>query len=63
MYEGFGALDQDTLEIVASTIGQLGSDDRVIGIVTHVPSLAERMPVRYHISKEKGISQVTREEL
>ena len=61
--EGFGALDQDTLEIVASTIEQLGSDDRVIGIVTHVPSLAERMPVRYHISKEKGISQVTREEL
>ena len=61
--EGFGALDQDTLEIVASTIQQLGSDDRVIGIVTHVPGLAERMPVRYHISKEKGISQVTREEL
>tara|TARA_B100000029_G_scaffold488677_1_gene545508 strand:+ start:7233 stop:10100 length:2868 start_codon:yes stop_codon:yes gene_type:complete len=61
--EGFGALDQDTLEIVASTIEQLGSDDRVIGIVTHVPSLAERMPVRYHISKEKGISQVIREEL
>jgi|GEM_PF-3480922 len=60
--EGFGALDQDTLEIVASTIEQLGSDDRIIGIVTHVPSLAERMPVRYHITKEKGISQVTREE-
>ena len=60
--EGFGALDQDTLEIVASTIEQLGSDDRIIGIVTHVPGLAERMPVRYHITKEKGISQVTREE-
>jgi exonuclease SbcC len=49
--EGFGALDAETLETVAATIESLGSGDRMVGVVTHVAELAERMPVQYRIAK------------
>jgi len=60
--EGFGTLDPETLDIVASTIESLGSAERVVGIVTHVPALAERMPVRFRVRKVGRTSTVTREE-
>ena len=60
--EGFGTLDPETLDIVASTIESLGSGERVVGIVTHVPALAERMPVRFRVRKVGRTSTVTRED-
>jgi exonuclease SbcC len=49
--EGFGSLDADTLETVAGAIENLGAGDRMVGIVTHVPELAGRMPVQYRVSR------------
>jgi exonuclease SbcC len=50
--EGFGTLDEDTLETVGTTLEALAADsDRMIGIITHVPALAERAPVRFVVSK------------
>jgi len=60
--EGFGTLDPETLDTVAGTIEALGSGERVVGIVTHVPALAERMPVRFRVRKVGRTSTVTREE-
>jgi exonuclease SbcC len=60
--EGFGTLDPETLDVVAGTIESLGSGERVVGIVTHVPELAERMPVRFRVRKTGRTSTVTREE-
>jgi exonuclease SbcC len=60
--EGFGTLDPETLDIVAGTIESLGSGERVVGIVTHVPALAERMPVRLRVRKIGRTSTVTRED-
>jgi exonuclease SbcC len=60
--EGFGTLDADALETVAGTIEHLGSDGRMVGIVTHVPALAERVPVRYRVVKNDRTSTVVREE-
>ncbi|MCU1466622.1 MAG: chromosome segregation protein [Actinomycetia bacterium] len=60
--EGFGTLDPETLDIVAGTIESLGSGERVVGIVTHVPALAERMPVRLRVRKVGRTSTVTRED-
>ncbi len=56
--EGFGSLDADTLDAVASTIEALGTEGRMVGLVTHVPALAERVPVRFRVSA----GSVTREE-
>ena len=49
--EGFGTLDPESLDAVASTIESLGSHNRMVGIVTHVAALAERMPVRFLVSQ------------
>ena len=61
--EGFGTLDPETLDVVASTIESLGGGERVVGIVTHVPALAERMPVRFRVRKIGRTSTVTREDV
>jgi exonuclease SbcC len=58
--EGFGTLDEETLETVASTIEALGGDDRLVGVVTHVPALAERVSVRLEVAKGPRTATVTK---
>ncbi|MGZ6930147.1 MAG: AAA family ATPase [Acidimicrobiia bacterium] len=58
--EGFGTLDADTLETVAGAIENLGAGDRMVGIVTHVPELAGRMPVQFRVSRRGGSATVER---
>ena len=58
--EGFGTLDAETLDMVASTIENLGAEDRMVGIVTHVPELAARMPVQFRVTKGARSSHVER---
>ena len=60
--EGFGSLDADTLETVASTIESLSTTGRMVGIVTHVPALAERVPVRYRVTRTDRSASVDRED-
>jgi DNA repair protein SbcC/Rad50 len=60
--EGFGTLDPDTLETVASTLERLAADsDRMVGVITHVAELAERAPVRFMVSRT-GTSSTIRKE-
>jgi exonuclease SbcC len=56
--EGFGTLDADTLDTVASTIEALSARGRMIGLVTHVKDLADRMPVQFRVSKGADTSTV-----
>ncbi|MDX1384929.1 MAG: SMC family ATPase, partial [Thermoanaerobaculia bacterium] len=58
--EGFGTLDDDTLEVVAATIEDLGARGHTVGVVTHVRELAERMPVRFEVAKGPRTSEVTK---
>ncbi|MEJ7582835.1 MAG: SbcC/MukB-like Walker B domain-containing protein [Acidimicrobiales bacterium] len=58
--EGFGALDPDTLDTVAVAIEELGSRGRTVGLVTHLPELAERVPVRFDVVKGRATSTVVR---
>lgn len=44
--EGFGTLDPDTLEQVVGVLGGLRAGGRVVGIVSHVPELKERISER-----------------
>jgi exonuclease SbcC len=60
--EGFGTLDADTLEAVAATLERLAADsDRMVGIVTHVAALAERVPVRFVVGRAGSSSTLTKE--
>ena len=42
--EGFGTLDQEKLEIVMSTLERLHDGSRIVGVITHVPELRNRLP-------------------
>lgn len=59
--EGFGTLDESTLDTVAATLEQLAGDsDRVVGVVTHVPALAERIPVQFAVTRDGASSRLRR---
>lgn len=58
--EGFGTLDPDALEIVAGTLENLAQEDRMVGVITHVSALAERVPVRYDVSRDSRTSSIVR---
>jgi exonuclease SbcC len=61
--EGFGTLDSSTLDSVAATLENLAArGERMVGVVTHVPALAERIPVRYEVTKDNRSARVTRVE-
>ena len=53
--EGFGTLDPETLDVVASTLETLAQGDRMVGVVTHVAALAERVPVRFRVVQERPV--------
>jgi exonuclease SbcC len=55
--EGFGALDSDTLELVMATLDDLRAGGRVVGIVSHVDELRQRIPSRLRV--RKGVSGST----
>ncbi|MFG1951231.1 AAA family ATPase [Micromonospora sp. NPDC048830] len=59
--EGFGTLDTATLDTVAATLESLAArGDRMVGVVTHVPALAERIPVRFEVRKNARTARVER---
>lgn len=58
--EGFGTLDPETLDTVAATVENLAAGGRMVGIVTHVRDLAERVPLQFRVRKEHGASTVER---
>jgi exonuclease SbcC len=60
--EGFGTLDEANLDVVASTLENLaGRGDRMVGVITHVPGLAERVPVRFAVRRDQRSARIERE--
>jgi exonuclease SbcC len=57
--EGFGMLDPDeTLDTVTQALENLRTDERIVGIVTHLPQLAERLPAQIRVVKSQAGSHV-----
>lgn len=58
--EGFGTLDNVTLETVISTLETLQAQGKMIGIISHVENLKERIPTQVQVvKKSNGISTLT----
>jgi exonuclease SbcC len=58
--EGFSNLDVSTLDDVVNAIEIIGKDrTRMVGIVTHLDELAQRMPARIKVHKDQSNSTVT----
>ena len=49
--EGFGTLDAETLEGVAKVLESLTAHGRMVGVITHVAALTERLPDRLLVKK------------
>ncbi len=56
--EGFGTLDPETLETVAATVENLAAGGRMVGVITHVRELAERIPIQFRVSKDTRTSTI-----
>jgi exonuclease SbcC len=51
--EGFGTLDADTLDLVMNTLDELRAGGRVVGLVSHVEELRQRIPTRLRVRKAR----------
>lgn len=49
--EGFGSLDQETLDLAMKTLIAMQGQNRMIGIISHVSELEERITTRLRIEK------------
>jgi exonuclease SbcC len=52
--EGFGTLDADTLDQVMNTLDELRAGGRVVGLVSHVEELRQRIPVQLRVRKARS---------
>jgi exonuclease SbcC len=57
--EGFGSLDEDTLEEVMTVLDGLREGGRMVGIVSHVPELRQRIPAQIRVHKGHSGSHLT----
>lgn len=51
--EGFGTLDAETLDVVMNTLDGLRAGGRVVGLVSHVEELRQRIPTRLRVHKSR----------
>lgn len=56
--EGFGALDSESLEQACETLTSLVEKDRLIGIISHVPQLREKIDNQIIIHKTSSGSRI-----
>ncbi|OZM73647.1 exonuclease SbcC [Amycolatopsis antarctica] len=51
--EGFGSLDAETLDVVMDVLDELRAGGRVVGLVSHVEELRQRIPTRLRVRKAR----------
>jgi DNA repair protein SbcC/Rad50 len=56
--EGFGTLDEETLEEVMDVLDGLREGGRLVGVVSHVGELRQRIPAQVHVRKGRTGSEV-----
>ncbi len=52
--EGFGSLDGESLDSAINTLASLGDGDRLVGIISHVNELKERIDKQIIVKKEES---------
>ncbi len=57
--EGFGSLDTETLELAMRTLSDIAGGNRIIGIISHVTELNERIDKQVHVKKTPTGSKIT----
>ncbi len=52
--EGFGSLDEETLEVALQALGELQGSCRLVGVISHVGALAERVSNQIRVIPMSG---------
>lgn len=52
--EGFGTLDEDALDTALETLAGLQQDGKLIGVISHVSTLKERISTQIHVARHMG---------
>ena len=52
--EGFGTLDSETLELVMETLDNIHENGRVVGLISHVENMKERISAQVSIEKRQN---------
>jgi len=60
--EGFGTLDENTLEVALNALERLNSTGKLIGVISHVNALKERINHQIHVHKGSGAGYSTLDE-
>lgn len=50
--EGFGTQDQESVNIVFETLMNLQKENRIVGIISHVEELKEKIPISLSVTKD-----------
>ena len=53
--EGFGTLDPETLDVALDALDNLNASGKMIGVISHVEALKERIPIQIHVRKGAGM--------
>ncbi|MDD3352032.1 AAA family ATPase [Zoogloea sp.] len=53
--EGFGTLDGETLDVALDALDTLNASGKMIGIISHVEGLKERIPAQIRVTKGGGV--------
>ncbi|MGW0181700.1 AAA family ATPase [Nocardia sp. NPDC003345] len=56
--EGFGTLDAETLDAVMGVLDELRDGGRVVGVVSHVDEMRQRIPSRLHVVRGRNGSHL-----
>jgi len=56
--EGFGTLDEETLDEVMDVLDGLREGGRIVGLVSHVSELRQRIPAQVHVTKTRAGSSL-----
>lgn len=57
--EGFGTLDPATLDEVIDALERLRAEELVVGVISHVPELAQRIQSGLEVHQDAGRSRIT----
>ncbi len=53
--EGFGTLDSETLDTALDALDALNASGKIIGVISHVEAMKDRIPVQIKVKKINGL--------
>ena len=60
--EGFGSLDDETLDLAMRTLDELRQGGRTVGVISHVASMKDQLPAQVHVRATPRGPSIIRQE-